>query len=133
MGDGLTGSGLMGLTQAGGANSSCHWCLANTPAWLARYFSRIAIKGVSRAGGGSFISSCSSAFNSGIFDEKFNLVYRIDRRSAKVSTAPLGRIYTGLTSLFQLDSQLLGIEMVDIDSCGEYCRGRMLKLPKPEG
>lgn len=66
-----------------------------------------------------------------IFDEKLNLVYRIDRSSAKITTAPLGRIHTGMTSLFMLDAQLLGIEMVDLDSCGEYCRGRMLKLAKP--
>lgn len=66
-----------------------------------------------------------------IFDHKLNLVYRVDRQTAQVSTQALGRLYTGLTSSFIYQGQLFGIEMIDIDSCGEFCRGQFIKLPQP--
>ncbi|MEZ0373019.1 MAG: hypothetical protein ACAI44_28270 [Candidatus Sericytochromatia bacterium] len=64
-----------------------------------------------------------------IFEEKSNLLYKIQRADAAVTTTPLGRIHTGMTSLFRYQDALIAVEMLDVDNCGEFCRGQLLKLP----
>lgn len=68
---------------------------------------------------------------SSIFDKALNAIFRIDRRSGAVSRSELGRIYTGLGSLFLQQGQIYGIELLDTSNCGERCRGRIESLPNP--
>lgn len=77
------------------------------------------------------LSADTQAFysvRSSIFEKGQNAVYRVDRRSGEVSVQELGRIYTGLPTSFWWQGRLFGVELLDTNNCGEFCRGKLEKL-----
>ncbi|MGV3525969.1 MAG: hypothetical protein ACO1RX_17230 [Candidatus Sericytochromatia bacterium] len=65
-----------------------------------------------------------------IFGRAENQLYRVDRSTGAVTVQALGRIVTGMPTLFRVGETLLGVELLDIDrTCDALCQGHLVVLP----
>lgn len=68
---------------------------------------------------------------SALYEPQHNLLYRIDRQTLAVSHTKLSRIYTGVPTLFFWQGKPYGVELLDTNNCGEFCRGKLEAFPNP--